>query len=997
MSADLSRWNRAGLRRFVYVNGNAATYLQDVVQALATSFQPWGDGELAPWLAGSGGTPSQAHTQTQTQSQTQRWQRAAQAYAKLQGAPGSPALEIARSFARACHVLGSAVNAHANEGFIGTATQWEHLRRMAQMLDHAPRPPASASTPLVLQVKPGMGGTLRRGFKVKHSPAEGAPVAFETLEDLALVPALNTLHLHGHARSSTPLASTDTLVLDGVVEDVRVGDVVVLEHTGAAAADDASALRPGLVAGVSAVGGHTEIRLASRLALPTATPWRLGDVRVHLNPTDRLQVLGPAQGGQPPSDTDCSLVLQDKPQGLKAGQVVFIGSGQRGIFARVLRVQDRRLTLDRAPAAALPDTPRAELRVGLARSVAISRQIPDDGHRLAMPLALRLAGDWRGLADSLVAHGSRRTGHFALCTLQVTLARYYPVGPEPAPRQGHTDLLLQALPGQEAPDNPQSLLVPPESLPWRVDCFLRNDLVNEQPFSHTLHTTRAKKLGRGDLCAVVMGRRVTAGRVADLSLLGTGSRLVAQGWSRCPGQGFYLQQTALQGHFAVQARLAGWGRNDSVVAGTQLTLDTLPQTDAQASPQAVAQALAPGRRLVVEALGANGQPLHCTSAGVVAAEVGADGLVHLQIDTELPAGPYTASNTVVHGNVVWAGHGEAQPTAVLGSGDATASGQSFVFPHDDVAFVADATQTSGVRADLTLSIGGETWLQVPTLHYASATAAQYTVRVTEEGFLRLGFGDGVRGRRLPSGDNNLRVAWRRGHGSVGNLPAACLTQPEHPDPRLAGVRQPLDSTGGNETEGVVELRRSAPASLRTLGRAVSLVDFENLAMSQSSVWQARAFRGRQRAHQTGVSLVVVPAHGGALGGLRQDLALFISAHALPGVAVELLDYRPLPLQLNVVLGIDLQRFDAQAVAAQVRQALQAALQLRHRRIGERLYLSEVVRTVEDTPGVEYSTCRFVQGGALQASQWLDPAGRDGLIHLDPAARGLVITVEQATR
>ena len=56
-----------------------------------------------------------------------------------------------------------------------------------------------------------------------------------------------------------------------------------------------------------------------------------------------------------------------------------------------------------------------------------------------------------------------------------------------------------------------------------------------------------------------------------------------------------------------------------------------------------------------------------------------------------------------------------------------------------------------------------------------------------------------------------------------------------------------------------------------------------------------------------------------------------------------------------------------------------------------------MRTVEDTPGVEYSTCRFVQGGALQASQWLDPAGRDELIHLDPAARGLVITVEQATR
>ena len=38
---DLTRWNRAGLRRFRYVEGNAARYLEELRAALAERFPQW--------------------------------------------------------------------------------------------------------------------------------------------------------------------------------------------------------------------------------------------------------------------------------------------------------------------------------------------------------------------------------------------------------------------------------------------------------------------------------------------------------------------------------------------------------------------------------------------------------------------------------------------------------------------------------------------------------------------------------------------------------------------------------------------------------------------------------------------------------------------------------------------------------------------------------------------------------------------------------------------
>ena len=39
--SDITRWNRAGLRRFQYVDANAATYLEELRVRLAERFPLW--------------------------------------------------------------------------------------------------------------------------------------------------------------------------------------------------------------------------------------------------------------------------------------------------------------------------------------------------------------------------------------------------------------------------------------------------------------------------------------------------------------------------------------------------------------------------------------------------------------------------------------------------------------------------------------------------------------------------------------------------------------------------------------------------------------------------------------------------------------------------------------------------------------------------------------------------------------------------------------------
>ena len=148
---DLTRWNRAGLSRFRYIDGNAATFLEDVRQRLAERFPTWAELDVSI-------ETDENHNQKLERLQSQ-----------YEGETDDMLLNISRGFVRSAHVLTETLDAYANETKLGTASQWENVRKLVNMLDYHPRPPASSYTPLVIHVKEDGSGILPKGFQVKHS------------------------------------------------------------------------------------------------------------------------------------------------------------------------------------------------------------------------------------------------------------------------------------------------------------------------------------------------------------------------------------------------------------------------------------------------------------------------------------------------------------------------------------------------------------------------------------------------------------------------------------------------------------------------------------------------------------------------------------------------------------------------------------------------------------------------------------------------------------
>jgi hypothetical protein len=488
-------------------------------------------------------------------------------------------------------------------------------------------------------------------------------------------------------------------------------------------------------------------------------------------------------------------------------------------------------------------------------------------------------------------------------------------------------------------DNPQTLLAPPATPgPWRVDTYL------EKVSGHlpgTLVSGKPKKTSAGDLAVVVTGRQMAWARLAAVAVdeVKEEASLVAEArWFDRGGGDYFLTETTIYAHFKEIVHLQDWQHNTRPLAGKRIPLAHVPAV------------LEKGRALMVENADDPGAAFFTTVAKIDTNRSPAE----LVIGQDLPAG-FTVGNALIAGNVVLAGHGETKGEKVLGSGDATRLSQVFRFEEKEVAFVADATQPSGVRAAITVQVAGRVWEQVASFQDSRPTDFHYTVHMTEDATLKITFGDGQRGRRLPTGGNNVRITFRKGVGLAGNVTAGSFSKPAKPHRLVDKVRQPLDATGGNDMEGVASLRENAPATLLTLERAVSLADFSYLAMSQSSVWQARAFaRPTGLGRNQKVEVVVVPAGGGGLGTLGATLTHFLLNHAIPGIEVTVLPYQEITFGLEVVLTIDTAQFVPEDVAKVVAAALQEAFSLQKRGLGQDLFLSEVYAVVEALSGVEHS-------------------------------------------
>lgn len=125
------------------------------------------------------------------------------------------------------------------------------------------------------------------------------------------------------------------------------------------------------------------------------------------------------------------------------------------------------------------------------------------------------------------------------------------------------------------------------------------------------------------------------------------------------------------------------------------------------------------------------------------------------------------------------------------------------------------------------------------------------------------FGDGRRGRIPIASARIVARQYRHGASAAGNLPAGLVSTPATNLPGVQTVTNLRPAVGGADVQRLEDLRRDAPAELRTLHRAVTGEDFEALTRQVGTVARARALPLAHPYHRNvevpgAVTVVVVP-------------------------------------------------------------------------------------------------------------------------------------------
>jgi predicted phage baseplate assembly protein len=120
------------------------------------------------------------------------------------------------------------------------------------------------------------------------------------------------------------------------------------------------------------------------------------------------------------------------------------------------------------------------------------------------------------------------------------------------------------------------------------------------------------------------------------------------------------------------------------------------------------------------------------------------------------------------------------------------------------------------------------WHEVTDFYGSQPRARHYVLdHLTGE----LNFGDGVHGLIPPVGIGNLRLArYQSGGGNAGNKPAGTIVQLKTTVPYVDKVTNTEAAAGGADAEALDSLLLRAPRTIRHSNRAVTVEDYEDLAM-----------------------------------------------------------------------------------------------------------------------------------------------------------------------
>ena len=335
---------------------------------------------------------------------------------------------------------------------------------------------------------------------------------------------------------------------------------------------------------------------------------------------------------------------------------------------------------------------------------------------------------------------------------------------------------------------------------------------------------------------------------------------------------------------------------------------------------------------------------------------------------------YDRTATTVNTNVGMATQGMSV-SEILGSGSAATPNQKFSLKQTPLTFVQSPTPT-GRATTLDVTANGVKWKEAPTLYQQPPSARVYAILNKVGGNTYILFGDGVEGATLPTGQNNIHANYRLGSGVSGNVAAGSITTLMDRPLGVRGVNNPQAATGGQAAQSVDDIRINAPLSVLTLGRAVSITDYQNFARSFAGIAKADAIwipSGPGR----GVFITVAAAGGSALPPGNPTLDNLVTAlhnYGNPLIPIHVQSFLETLFSFNADIKYD-PDYDAKAVKQNVLDQLRQSYSFGARTFGQGVSADEIAAFIQAVPGVIASNVKSLlpgqtsKAGDLDSTRW----------------------------
>ena len=328
----------------------------------------------------------------------------------------------------------------------------------------------------------------------------------------------------------------------------------------------------------------------------------------------------------------------------------------------------------------------------------------------------------------------------------------------------------------------------------------------------------------------------------------------------------------------------------------------------------------------------------------------------------------------VYGNLLEATRGETVRNEILGSGNANVTSQQFKLTKKPLTYLLapSAMNSRGVQNTLRVYVNGIRWKEVATFYGVRPEEEVYIVRQDDQGDSYVIFGDGFRGKLLPTGNSNITAYYRHGAGKA-SPPASSITQIQSTVPGLAGVKNPLAAAGGSDAESADNLRSNAPRSALILGRAVSILDMEAVSLATPGV---RTVQAEWHWHGIQQCPVVYIWYIGE-AGIEILLTRRLRALTDPSTPIAVEQAAGVPVSIAIEVEVD-ERYVAETVLKNVRLVLSlpgtGLLSPEKLGVGKPLFRSTIFKAIVEVEGVVSVTKISWNGETFSSYAMKAPAG-----------------------